>query len=444
MLPGNTGRRNAGARRGTTTPIGSRNLRPREPVILPIEEADEAGGGEYFGEWEYDRLARRTSSVLTDDDNDDLSEVVARARAKREQARLAAVEARAEAEAVEVAVGDTDDALDDQPTATDADDGGHHLDGASDTPAESVTLSADEVRRLERRDYLMCKRLREADKKRLREITDPAALAGESAYTVVCFGAAARHTVGKALDAYAAIYHSPFDEPLADRQARLKEAMTVVTRWRQNVARYDVWVAANRPALEDDELLGLLAGSKEDRAAAKARLAGLDRAGRAALGAKACDPTRPGPATPLPLIYRAEYQGKVRAYPEWVASVLRKAAGNRSRAVPVMAFVLAQLAYWLRPADDTGRPRAKRAKVIAGKWWVVLGYGAIEKQTPVSRGQARQAVKLLKEFNLVETMAAKDAGVGSEAGGVNFGPNTVFLRVKTEVLDPLVSESMST
>jgi hypothetical protein len=287
----------------------------------------------------------------------------------------------------------------------------------------------------------VCKRLREVDKERIRGITDPVALAGESTYTVVCYGAVVRQAIEKALDAHAALYHSPLDEPREARQARLKEAMAVAIRRRQCLDRYDAWVANNCPELDDDELLRLLAGSREDRVAAKSRLAGLDRKRQGSTGRSQIP--RPGPATPRPLIYRAEYQGKVRAYPGWVAPVLRKAAGNRSHAIPAMAFVLAQLAYWLRPADETGRPRAKRARYINDKWWVVLGYGAIEKQTPVSLGQARQAVKLLKELNLVETLAAKDAGVGSEAGGVDFGPNTVFLRVKTEVLDPLVMELMA-
>lgn len=74
---------------------------------------------------------------------------------------------------------------------------------------------------------------------------------------------------------------------------------------------------------------------------------------------------------------------------------------------------------------------------------MVLGYGQMEKQTPVSRSQARTAVRHLRELGLIETLAAKDAGVGSEAGGVNYGPNTVFLRVNTGVLDPLVKEVMS-
>lgn len=97
MLPVNTGRRNAGPRRGTRTPIGSRNLRPREPVVLPPEDYDQAGGDFYDCEWETPSPPPSAPNefLADDDDADDLTEAVARAKAKREQARLAEAEARA-------------------------------------------------------------------------------------------------------------------------------------------------------------------------------------------------------------------------------------------------------------------------------------------------------------------------------------------------------------
>lgn len=73
----------------------------------------------------------------------------------------------------------------------------------------------------------------------------------------------------------------------------------------------------------------------------------------------------------------------------------------------------------------------------------VVDYGEIEKQTPVSKGQARQVVKHLKALSLVETITPEEAGVGTTAGGVNYGPNTVFLRLDAEVLEPLITEVMS-
>ena len=137
-------------------------------------------------------------------------------------------------------------------------------------------------------------------------------------------------------------------------------------------------------------------------------------------------------------MYRNEYQGKVRAYPGWVAPVLRKVAKKRGHNIPAMAFVISQMVYWLKPKDGTGEPRARRSIWIAGKWWIVLGYGEIEKQTPVSRGQAREAMKRLKALNLVESITPAEAGVTSVAGNVNYGPNTVFLRLNTKVLEPLI------
>ena len=68
----------------------------------------------------------------------------------------------------------------------------------------------------------------------------------------------------------------------------------------------------------------------------------------------------------------------------------------------------------------------------------MLGYGEIEKQTPVSRGQAREAMKRLKALDLVESIMSAEAGVTSVAENVNYGPNTVFLRLKTKVLEPLI------
>ena len=102
-----------------------------------------------------------------------------------------------------------------------------------------------------------------------------------------------------------------------------------------------------------------------------------------------------------------------------------------------MAFVISQMVYQLEPKNGTGEPRARRSKWIAGKWWIVLGYGEIEKQTPVSRGQAREEMKRLKALNLVESIMPAEASVTSVAGNANYGPNTVFLRLKTKVLEPL-------
>jgi hypothetical protein len=455
MLPGNTGRRNAGPRRGTATPARTRNISPREPVVLPDE--DEARGGDFYDcELEYHRPARSALSVFLDEDDDDgedPSEAVARARAKREQARIAETDARAEREvAPAVAVGPGTDVPDEDtagpPVQADvAADAGDHTAPSGESPAEPILLTPDEIRRRARRDRLVVKRMREADRGRLRGITGPDALAGESTYMVVCYGAGLRLAVEAKADAHAELYYAPRDDTREARQARLSEAAAVVARGRRKIAAYEAWVAKNRPELADDELLEMLAGPKEDRAAAKARLAGLDkkyRTGTGKSGPTAPDAALAGEAAvPLPLVYQAEFQGKVRAYPEWVARVLRKVAEKRNHSIPAMALVLAQLAYWAQPADGTGRPRAKRARVIAGRWWVVLGYGQIEKQTPVSKGQARRAVEHLKALKLVETLTPEDAGVGSEAGGVDYGPNTVFLRINTAVLDPLVREVMS-
>ena len=118
-------------------------------------------------------------------------------------------------------------------------------------------------------------------------------------------------------------------------------------------------------------------------------------------------------------------------------------AKKRGHNIPAIAFVMSQLAYWSKPKDGTGEPRARRSKQIAGQWWILLGYGEIEKQTPVSKGQAREAMKHLKALKLVKTITPKKAGVASTAGGVNYGPNTTFLRLNAEVLEPLIREVMS-
>ena len=47
-------------------------------------------------------------------------------------------------------------------------------------------------------------------------------------------------------------------------------------------------------------------------------------------------------------------------------------------------------------------------------------------------------MKRLKALNLVEWITSAEAGVTSVAGNVNYGPNTVFLRLKTKVLEPLI------
>ena len=101
-----------------------------------------------------------------------------------------------------------------------------------------------------------------------------------------------------------------------------------------------------------------------------------------------------------------------------------------------MTPFLAQLAYWTRGTGNTGRPRATRAKVSRGKWWVVLGCGTIAKRTPPSLGHARRASRDRRRLGAIEAISAKDAGVVSEAGGIDFGPNTPSLRVNNEMLDP--------
>ncbi len=437
MLPHNSGPRNAARRHRTGTPIGGRNLRPREPVILPLDEYDRTGPDFDPGEWEHSRPVRTTLRAFLAEDEDNESPVGPLAVTATMRPMIAAkTRARLEPEITTSPPGEVITGAADEP-GTDA--------GRTAPPDEAtavaVPLTPDELRRLIGRDKRIMKRMRAADRERLGGVTEPTALAGESAFTVACFGAALRLAVEAKADAHAALYHTPLDEAREVRQTRLKDAWAVVIRGRQKIAAYDAWTASHRPELADDGLLDGLAGSKEDRAAAKARLAELDKKYRA--GTATAAPAAVDPGT-LPLMYRKEFRGKVRAYPEWVGRVLRMAvARKQARYIPAMAFVLAQLAYWAEPTDGTGRPRARRAKVINGKWWVVLGYGQMEKQTPVSKSQARQAVKVLKEHRLVETLAAKDANVGTEAGGVDFGPNTVFLRVNTGVLDPLVREAMS-
>ncbi|QDU21711.1 hypothetical protein [Urbifossiella limnaea] len=428
MLPGN-----AGPRRGASTPVGSRNLQPREPVVLPVDEYDRTGPDFDPAEWEHAGTPRTVLSEFLAEDEDDEPTVRPTAiAAKANPVSPVKTSTRAEREGTSVPA----DAI----TGT-ADGNG----SSAHTSDEAITvpITSEEMRSRIKRDGRIVKRMRAADRERLRGIADPAALAGETATTVVCYGAGLRCAVEAKADAHAELYHSPLDEPREVRQARLKDAWAVVTRGRQKIAAYDAWTTAHRPELADDGLLDGLAGSKEDRAAAKARLAELDRTYRTGAGRSgSAAPTTE--AVPVPLIYQDEYRGKVRAYPEWVGRVLRMVvARKQARYIPAMAFVLAQLAYWTEPTDGTGRPRARRARVINGKWWVVLGYGQMEKQTPVSRSQARQAVKVLKEHRLVETLAAKGANVGTEAGGVNYGPNTVFLRVNTGALDPLVKEVMS-
>ena len=210
------GSRNAVPRRATATPVGTRNLQPREPVVLPDE--DEARGGDFHDcEWEHHRPARSALSVFLDED--DPSEAVAKASAKREQARIAGTEARAEREvAPAVAVGPGSDASGedtaDPPVQADAAaDAGDHAAPPGGAPAEPVVLTPDEVRRLVRRDRPVWKRLAEARRERLRKVTTPDALAVQSCHTVVSDGAALRLSLGKALDAHAALYHSPLDEP---------------------------------------------------------------------------------------------------------------------------------------------------------------------------------------------------------------------------------------
>ncbi|MDB5310853.1 MAG: hypothetical protein JWO38_5055 [Gemmataceae bacterium] len=440
MLPGKNGRRNSGRRRTAKAPIGSRNLAPREPIILPDQSGDEDDGEDFY-ECENPRPTR---AVLLDDDDDadDLSEPVARFRARREPARQAEAEARAKAEAEERAEAKSVPPVVGEDVGDDGGEGEEGETAAQDDTPDFPPLTAEEVRWREKRDRVIWKKLGQKGRDRLRTIDDPAKLTSQPGYLVVCHGVGLRLLVQQALDAYARLYHSPLIGEREERQARYKEILAERDRAQQAVDRYDAWVAAHRPELADDWFVEMLARSTDDRVAAEARLAECDGKYKTAPPAKSKG-EKDEIEFPLPVLYQKEYQGKVRAYPEWIAPVLRAVAGKRGHNIPAMALVLAQLVYWMRPKDATGRPRARRAKLINEKWWVVLGYGAIEKQTPVSKGQARQAVRHLKELNLVETLTSKKAKVGSEAGGVDFGPNTVFLRVNTEVLDPLVKAVMS-
>src|SRR5262245_41846957 len=94
MLPGKTGRRNAGPRRANLTPIGTRNIRPRKPVVLPPYD-DETGGDFYECEVEEPTRAAMPTADDDDEDPDELTADLARARDKREQAGRVEVETRA-------------------------------------------------------------------------------------------------------------------------------------------------------------------------------------------------------------------------------------------------------------------------------------------------------------------------------------------------------------
>jgi len=420
-----------------------RYVRPREvPPHVPLDSDDDEGGERDFYE---EDVGPPWDVGVADDDDDDISEALARSTAKRKQARRAATCSHGTGKTVpeDDAVEDDDNEPEDQE---DQDEDAHDEDDEDEQARGVVPLTADEVARRAKRDARIWKRLGTAAQDRLRSITDLTELASPPCYLIACYGAALRLVVERRYDAHGELCHAEHTDTRRQRRAQLKESAAAVAAANEHVAAFNQWVAANRPELANDTILELLAGSKEQRAEAKTRLTAYDRkytATKTKSKEKGAKGEKGGSAFPLPLMYRPEYQGKVRAYPGWVAPVLRKVAKKRGHNIPAMAFVISQLAYWSKPKDDTGEPRARRSRKIAGKWWIVLGYGEIEKQTPVSKGQAREAMKHLKALNLVETVTPGKAGVGTTAGGVNYGPNTVFLRLNAAVLEPLIKEVMS-
>ena len=305
-----------------------------------------------------------------------------------------------------------------------------------------VPLTDIEIERRANRDIRIWRRLGTVAQNQLKTIPNSSGLATQLGHMIVSYGAALRICVVRTLEAHEKLRFAESVDTPQQHRARLKESETNVENARQRVENYVEWVAANRPWLADDEdILESLDGTKAQRTEAKSRLVTMDQRFDVLTPAKSQSKSKgakDATAFMLPRMYRNEYKGKVRAYPGWVAPVLRKVAKKGSRNIPAMAFVISQMVYWLEPKNGTGEPRARRSIWIAGKWWIVLGYGEIEKQTPVSRGQARMAMKRLKALNLVEAIKPAEAGVTSIAGNVNYGPNTVFLRLKTKVLEPLI------
>ena len=263
-----------------------------------------------------------------------------------------------------------------------------------------------------------------------------------SFYELICLGAKLRLQFEAA---YQDLEEVTNNLPSGDEEERLtidSAASDTLKLGRVKLGHYDTYVSEHRKELADVRLWEDLAGLKEDQASAMKQLVQLD----ASYGLTASTGSKTAPsavsAADRPLIYQTEYRGKVRAYPSWVAPVLRSLDNIKPHTIPAAAFVLSQLAYWVQPSDS-GRPRAKLAREIHGKWWVVVGYGNFEKQTPVSIAQARNAIIQLVASNIIERLSAKEAGGKSIVGGVDYGPNTVYLRLNHELLNTLVGRVMS-
>ena len=370
------------------------------------------------------------------DNNEETTKPASQSRKKRRKASHAKKVSPPKANLQEIPKSDPDAVV----ATSDVEAGGNEesrlvFEGPSHDPKEIV--------RRTKRDTRIWNRFGEANQKRLKEKHEARSkLSSYSSYWVICVGANFRLKYEAAYQDLVQVrkYSPPVE--VDESQAIITAASDRLSHIRELLGRYVAYVSEHRKELADVRLWEDLAGLKEDQASAMEQLVQLDASYGLTASTGSKTPPSAVSAAEQPLVYQTEYLGKVRAYPGWVAPVLRSLDNVKPHTIPAAAFVLAQLAYWLKP-NDTGRPRAKRAREIHGKWWVVVGYGNFEKQTPVSKTQARNAIKQLLASNIIERLSAKDAGGKSIVGGVDYGPNTVYLRLNHELLNTLVGKVMS-
>ena len=205
---------------------------------------------------------------------------------------------------------------------------------------EGPSHDPKEIVRRTKRDTRIWKRFGEANQKRLIDKSNAGSrLSSYSSYWIICVGAYYRIHYDSAYQDLEKVAENP--------SLRESEVKVRWTRYREILARYVTYVSEHRMELADVRLWEDLAGLNEDRASAMKQLVQLD----ATYGLTASTGSKTAPsavsAAERPLVYQPEYQGKVRAYPGWVAPVLRSLDNVKPHTIPAAAFVLAQLAYWL-------------------------------------------------------------------------------------------------
>jgi len=154
---------------------------------------------------------------------------------------------------------------------------------------------------------------------------------------------------------------------------------------------------------------------------------------------------------PSRLPYQKESKGHFLLVHEWVFNLVRerlrlaaqKAAVKKEKikhtAVGNLIMLLARLVYWSEQSEGKP-PRAQqrfRVEDKHGIWWLVFNAATLGKYLVLSKKAVVVAAERLADLEIVELVESEDVALAKDAE-VRYGPNTRFVRVRWEQVEPVL------